>query len=932
MDHCGILYHSYDDTTDTFTAAQVPLEEVRVKVWIVDVTARVTLTQKFYNAGPSRTGRAKYCFPVPASAAICSFQMTSSDGKVIRGECKEKGLAQEQYEAAMASGQTAGLLEYVTDDIFNISIGHIPPYTVVETHIVYAMTLYTGDYMDQVRFQLPCYVGQRYGIPPEGLHSSVQPLQERTRVSVTADIQTSGRIQDIVSPSHASDIEETRYSTHLGRASRRRTTIRFRSNSYLDREFVLTIRAKDLDKPRCYVEVRKDARFPDSLALQLTLVPKTKLPAIPEQRYLFVVDRSGSMSGGRIETAKRTLTMMLRMIPAEGSSFNIFGFGNTCVGWRSKDEAYTQYTLEEATSYVEGFQADFGGTEIQQALSHVFNSSPPDMSTVVFVLTDGEATDTQGVTQEVSHFVNSSSAPRRVFALGIGDEVSTDMCERIARAGNGECFFAVDTESIVQKCAKLFTASRTPFIRNVSLDWGITSTNSPAGSPEVTFSNQPSPRSVATRPLPTIQQAPPHILAIHSGTRMNIFAIITSRHAKPPKDVVLSGVLDDETNRPFQLKIAVQQIALVHSDDDSIPLIHTMAAWKLIQEYTDNPKMPLPRPLGVATEEELRQSAIVQLGTQYQIASSHTSFIAVEGSRDSRAGRKLKQNFLDRYPEYEEQDIEPDISEDSLQSPLEAAQQQIRLAWMAMASAIVTISSLWAVISRAGSHSPQQTSSRPPSQNGSSESLPGQWPSGGEGSGGGGSDSNPSPRASFAGDDEEPTEFGSQDSERSSVKTFSTISSHWSSASSSDWSSSYSGDSLDGPGQRAASPAFHRRQPDGNQTPRQRDSRRLEGVLPSVVELVKFQQFDGSFPSTSMARIVPFVGARVAEEGKKLSRAERDVWATVVCVAYLKQQLEEHPELLDNLLVKPMEYLRSIGGIDVDVLLGRASRVLALVD
>ncbi|KAF6766468.1 von Willebrand domain-containing protein [Ephemerocybe angulata] len=862
MDHCGILYHSYDDTTDTFTAAQVPLEEVRVKVWIVDVTARVTLTQKFYNAGPSRTGRAKYCFPVPASAAICSFQMTSSDGKVIRGECKEKGLAQEQYEAAMASGQTAGLLEYVTDDIFNISIGHIPPYTIVETHIVYAMTLYTGDYMDQVRFQLPCYVGQRYGIPPEGLHSSVQPLQERTRVSVTADIQTSGRIQDIVSPSHASDIEETRYSTHLGRASRRRTTIRFRSNSYLDREFILTIRAKDLDKPRCYVEVRKDARFPDSLALQLTLVPKTKLPAIPEQRYLFV--------------AKRTLTMMLRMIPAEGSSFNIFGFGNTCVGWRSKGEAYTQYTLEEATSYVEGFQADFGGTEIRQALGHVFNSSPPDMSTVVFVLTDGEATDTQGVTQEVSRFVNSSSASRRVFALGIGDEVSTDMCERIARAGNGECFFAVDTESIVQKCAKLFTASRTPFIRNVSLDWGITSTNSPAGSPEVTFSNQPSPRSVATRPLPTIQQAPPHILAIHSGTRMNIFAIITSRHAKPPKD----------------LKIAVQQIALVHSDDDSIPLIHTMAAWKLIQEYTDNPKMPLPRPLGVATEEELRQSAIVQLGTQYQIASSHTSFIAVEGSRDS--------------------------------PPLEVAQHQIRLAWMAMASAIVTISSLWAVISRAGSHSPQQTSSRPPSQNGSSESLPGQWPSGGEGSGGGGSDSNPSPRASFAGDDEEPTEFGSQDSERSSVKTFSTISSHWSSASSSDWSSSYSSDSLDGPGQRAASPAFHRRQPDGNQTPRQRDSRRLEGVLPSVVELVKFQQFDGSFPSTSMARIVPFVGARVAEEGKKLSRAERDVWATVVCVAYLKQQLEEQPELLGQSFV--------LEGLTVDVLLGRASRVLALVD
>lgn len=54
----------------------------------------------------------------------------------------------------MATGQTAGLLEYVTDDseyprtlpeselrvtvrqVFTISIGHIPPYAVLETHLV----------------------------------------------------------------------------------------------------------------------------------------------------------------------------------------------------------------------------------------------------------------------------------------------------------------------------------------------------------------------------------------------------------------------------------------------------------------------------------------------------------------------------------------------------------------------------------------------------------------------------------------------------------------------------------------------------------------------------------------------------------------------------------------------------------------------------
>lgn len=185
-----------------------------------------------------------------------------------------------------------------------------------------------------------------------------------------------------------------------------------------------------------------------------------------------------------------------------------------------------------------------------------------------------QAYDIEDTKQLVTQFVQTSNVPRRVFTLGIGNGVSTAMCEGIARAGNGEFLLATNTESIIPKCAKLFTASRTPFVRGVTLDWGVAHSSSQVGSPEVTFSNQPSPRTVATRPLPPIQQAPYQIEAIHSGTRKTIFAIVTSRHAKPPKHVVLSGVLDDETQQPFELRIPVQQTALVQSEDD-IPVIHT---------------------------------------------------------------------------------------------------------------------------------------------------------------------------------------------------------------------------------------------------------------------------------------------------------------------------------------------------------------------
>ena len=191
-------------------------------------------------------------------------------------------------------------------------------------------------------------VGDRYGTPPAELHGASSP-SSKTRVRFTAHIQMRGVIESATSPSHP-EIYVAPYQTHLGRPSRHRAIAKLRSPDYLYTDIILHIKVAGLDVPRCFAE--RDPRGSRSLALQLTLVPKLDLPPVPNQEFIFLVDRSGSMGGSRIETAKKTLALLLRFLPGSraATTFNIFSFGSHCDSLWQVSEPYSDVTMKQAVS------------------------------------------------------------------------------------------------------------------------------------------------------------------------------------------------------------------------------------------------------------------------------------------------------------------------------------------------------------------------------------------------------------------------------------------------------------------------------------------------------------------------------------------------------------------------------------------------------
>ncbi|KAG6891105.1 hypothetical protein C0995_014195 [Termitomyces sp. Mi166 len=868
--------------------------------------------------------------------------METPDDRVVEGIAKDREVAQKEYESAIQTNQLAGLVNYATDDIFTISVGSIPAHTSVKVYLEYVMNLANDDNPDEIRFQLSSGVGQRYGEPPAELASASRPT-ERTRIKIACEVQMAGRIQRIVSPSHANDIVETQYQTSSGRPSRRRTEIRYRSRSFLDRDFVLIISAKDLDAPRCFAELQR-VGSQTTLALQMNLVPKNFLAfhQIKKQEYLFVLDRSGSMGTGsprsRIAIAKDTLTLLLRMLPASCTMFNVYIFDDSVEGLWGQSVDYNHSNLIKASAYVDRIEAG-GGTELTTAVQHVLQARDRRIPTAIFLLTDGEVHGDDAI-QAVSDAVGQASrtAPIRVFTLGIGDQVSTATCERIAAAGNGVYLYATQAESIVGKCARLFRAGRTPILRDVTIEWGIPDEH-------LRLDGSLSPRTIAVSP-PAIQQAPAQVNNVHSGTQTIVFAIIQLRKISVPQTVYLRGRLDNDDNDDSSFHSIPIPVKEVHLDSakKGLPMIHTLTAWRLIQEH-EGKRAKLPSTTMPASEDDIRKAVIVGLGEKYQLVSQYTSFVAIDSGQDDRQRSYLQALSRDG-PRQHSPDAAPGHVHGNSSGFVETLGRLAELFIQGRNPPIMDARTLPGSLSissllendetedddgaeSAASIESNETFSTLSSLNSCDCSDDSSAPS------------SPSTLSSLNSCD-----CSDDSSAPSSPSTLSSLNSCDCSDDSSAPSSPSTLSSLNSCSSAPSSPELRprlspeeeeiRRQPSPKIEPQNLNTNRTlprehltmppKPVSPAVVELVRLQNFDGSYSLNSLRRIA---GMRRAVEEVNNFSVDPTVWATVLAIAFMQKEMVDQRALQNDLVAKAREFLETTTNVDLDELLQSATQALA---
>jgi hypothetical protein len=168
---------------------------------------------------------------------------------------------------------------------------------------------------DTLRLTFPTSIAPRYGIPPEQSDHRVGSLADASTLEFSLSVEVGATITTINSPSHP-------ISSHLGRSRPaddsksesesefdvQKAYISLSSTTFLDKDIVIVLSCRNLDKQRCVVESSVSADgLHASDAYALTFVPRFKLPPLPRQEYLFLVDRSGSMDGGKMHALRSAL-------------------------------------------------------------------------------------------------------------------------------------------------------------------------------------------------------------------------------------------------------------------------------------------------------------------------------------------------------------------------------------------------------------------------------------------------------------------------------------------------------------------------------------------------------------------------------------------------------------------------------------------------
>jgi Ca-activated chloride channel family protein len=387
------------------------IREITVDARVRDQVADVRVSQTFHNPG-SNVIEAEYLFPLPDDSAVSDLVLMV-DGQELPGRVLPKDEARRIYEEIVRTRRDPALLEYMGRGLFRANVFPIPPGA--DRKVTLRYTQICKKDRDVVEFIYPLAT-QKY---------SAKPIQ---RLALNVLIESKDPIKSVYCPSHGLAVSRT---------SERLAGVKLELRDVLptdDFKMVYTLAEGSVGATVLSYRPNpnEDGYFLLLASPEVKPVDARPLP----KTVLFVLDRSGSMAGKKLDQARNALQFVLDNL-REDDTFNIIAYDDRVEAFKPELQRYSPSTRADAAKFVsnirEGGSTNINGA-LKAALAMIADDSRPGY---VLFLTDGLPTASE--TNELRIAENARAANKyhaRVFAFGVGFDVNARLLDRLS-GGNG---------------------------------------------------------------------------------------------------------------------------------------------------------------------------------------------------------------------------------------------------------------------------------------------------------------------------------------------------------------------------------------------------------------------------------------------------------------------------------------------------------------
>ncbi|XP_014737136.1 PREDICTED: von Willebrand factor A domain-containing protein 5B1 [Sturnus vulgaris] len=219
------------------------------------------------------------------------------------------------------------------------------------------------------------------------------------------------------------------------------------------------------------IRKRLNKDIPHHPVIMLNFCPdlRTVQPGLRKAQgeFIFLVDRSRSMSGVNISRAKDALLVILKSLMPE-CLFNIIGFGSTFKTLFPVSQAYCEESLAMACQSIRRIQADMGSINLLSPLKWVtrqpIHRGHPRL---LFVLTAGAISNTG----KVLELLRDHSCSTRCYSFGIGPNACRRLVQGLAAVSRGSSEFLEEDERLQPKMIRSLKKAMAPVLSDVSVEW-----------------------------------------------------------------------------------------------------------------------------------------------------------------------------------------------------------------------------------------------------------------------------------------------------------------------------------------------------------------------------------------------------------------------------------------------------------------------------